>query len=248
MNKRNEELTLKDIYELFKPKLWIMVLVSVILAAGAFVYSSFMKEDTYTSAAMVYIYDEQASSPNANELTTAKSMSETYRIIITNNTYLKHVINELPESYANSNISPSALKRMISVGAVDETQILRISVTSTDKTFAYDVAKTIVDIAPYRLAETIPNAMSITIVEYPELAASHNNKNAVRNTVVAFLAGFILMAVAFWVSSMFDVTVRDQQRLEATVDVPVLGVIPVHEVPVDADDVGVSSTDKEVGK
>lgn len=235
MNKKKEEITLKDIFEIFKPKLWLILLVAIVFSVGAFVYSSYMKEEKYTSTGMIYVYSESSSSLTTNELNTAKSMSETYRIIITNRTYLKRVANELkaqyPEKYGNTNISISALKSMLSVASVEDTQIIKISITSTDKEFAFDVAKAIVDVAPDQFDKAIPNAMSVTTIEYPEIATAYNSKNVVRNTVVAFLAGFLIMAVALWVYAMFDVTIHDLQELEAAVDVPVLGIIPKHNIP-----------------
>ena len=234
MNKKNQEITFKDIFNVFKPKLWLMLLVAVVMSIGAFVYSSYMKEETYTSTGMIYVYRQPSTSQNQGDLTIAKSMSDTYRIVITNRTYLSHVVNYLKEQYADKygdkDINPLALKGMISVGAVEETPILRISVTSPDKEFAFHVATAIVDIAETRLKEAIPDALTINPVEYPVEATAYNDKNIARNSVVAFLAGVLLMAIAVWVYSIFDVTVHDVQDLETIVDVPILGVIPKHDL------------------
>ena len=54
MKKHNDEITLKDIFDIFLPKIWLIALVAVIFAAMLGGYTLFVKEDTYTFVRGVY--------------------------------------------------------------------------------------------------------------------------------------------------------------------------------------------------
>ena len=232
MKKKNDEITIKEIADLFLPKVWIILLVSVIFAAAAFVYSAFVQEDKYTSSAIVYIYSESNQGNTTNELTAAVSMADVYKEMLTTKTYLKHVVKALPEGHAGRSLSPSQLKGMINVQQIEATQMLRVSVTGTNKELVYDIACKVVDLAPGRLEEIVPNALSLSIVEYPEIAPGANSKHIFRNSMIAFLVGIIITMIAIWIRSLFDVVIHDEKEIEASIDVPVIAVIPMHEVPV----------------
>ena len=49
MKKRNEEVTFKDILDVFIPKIWIIAIAAVVLAVVMGAYSAFFVEDTYTT-------------------------------------------------------------------------------------------------------------------------------------------------------------------------------------------------------
>ena len=58
-----------------------------------------------------------------------------------------------------------------------------------------------------------------------------NNKHEARNAVLSFLIAAVVSVVAIWVYSFFDVVIRDKKKLIDNVDVPILGVIPRHDLP-----------------
>ena len=42
--------------------------------------------------------------------------------------------------------------------------------------------------------------------------------------------GFIITAAVVWAQTFFDVVIRSTQKIEDNLDIPVLGVIPRHEI------------------
>ena len=57
-----------------------------------------------------------------------------------------------------------------------------------------------------------------------------NSKNTTRNAVIAFVVGAILSAAAIWVYSANDNIIRNAKRIENSLDIPVLGIIPRHDI------------------
>lgn len=235
MIKKSKETTFKDIVDIFLPKLWLMLLIGVILAAAVSVYSIVIKEDTYTSSSVVYVYNERTNSTttSTNDLQAAEQMVSVYNIAIKSDKFLKLVIGN--GSLAKYQLSPAAIKNMIKISQVNETAVFQISVTSTNPEIAYAVAVAVTSgIETYIQGESglVKNALLSSVLEDPSIPTAPNNKGTVTKSLVAFVIGFVITAVIVWAYSFFDVVIRSTKKIEDNLDIPVLGVIPRHEISI----------------
>ena len=235
MIKKTKETTFKDIVEIFLPKLWLMLLIGVVLAAAVSVYSIVIKEDTYTSSSVVYVYNERTNSTttSTNDLQAAEQMVSVYNIAIKSDKFLKLVIGN--GSLAKYQLSPAAIKNMIKISQVNETAVFQISVTSTNPEIAYAVAVAVTSgIETYIQGESglVKNALLSSVLEDPSIPIAPNNKGTVSKALVAFVVAFIVTAVIVWAYSFFDVVIRSTKKIEDNLDIPVLGVIPRHEISI----------------
>ena len=223
MIKKTKETTFKDILEIFLPKLWIMILVAAMLAALVSVYCVFVKAETYTSSSIVYVYNERTNSTttSTNDLQAAEQMVSVYNIAAKS------------ESLDKYQLSPAAIKNMITIAQVDETAVFKVNVTSTNPTLAYDVAVAITSgIEDHIQGERglVKNALLSSVLEDPSVPTAPNGKGVVTKAIIAFAVGFILTALVVWARSFFDVIIRSTKKIEDNLDVPILGVIPRHEI------------------
>ncbi len=235
MIKKNKETTFKDIIEIFLPKLWLMLLVAVVLAAAVSVYSIVIEDKTYTSSSVVYVYNEKNNSTTTStgDLQAAEQMVGVYNIAIKSEKFLKLVIAD--GELSKYQLSPARIKNMITISQVDETAVFRISVTSTDPTLAYDVAKAVTaGIEKHIQGESglVKNALLSSVLEDPSKPVTHNSKGTVTEAIIAFVAGFVIVAAIVWAYAFFDVIIRSTKKIEDNLDIPILGVIPRHEVSV----------------
>ncbi len=234
MIKKSKETTFKDILEIFLPKLWLMILVAAMLAALVSVYCVFVKAETYTSSSIVYVYNERTNSTttSTNDLQAAEQMVSVYNIAIKSEKFLKLVIAN-SESLSKYQLSPAAIKSMISISQVDETAVFKVSITSTNPTLAYDIAVAITSgIEAHIQGESglVKNALLSSVLEDPSVPTAPNGKGTVTKAIIAFAVGFIITALIVWARSFFDVIIRSTKKIEDNLDVPILGVIPRHEI------------------
>ena len=235
MIKKSKETTFKDILEIFLPKLWLMILVAAMLAALVSVYSVFVKDETYSSSSIVYVYSERnnTNSTSTGDLQAAEEMVNVYKIAITRTKFLKLVIANNESLSKKHHLSPAAMQSMISISQVEETAVFKITVTSTDPILAYDVAVAVTSgIETYVQGESglVKNALLSSVLEDPTVPTSPNGKGTVTKAIIAFAVGFILTALIVWARSFFDVIIRSTKKIEDNLDVPILGVIPRHEI------------------
>ena len=233
MIKKSKETTFKDLIEIFLPKLWLMLLVAVVFCAAISVYTLVLKDDTYTSSSIVYVYNERTNSTttSTNDLQAAEQMVSVYNIAIKSEKFLKLVIGS--GALSKYQLSPASIKRMISISQEDEGAVFRVSITSTNPELAYDVALAITSgIETYIQGENglVKNALLSSVLEDPSVPQAPNSKNTVTKAIIAFVVGFALTAVIVWAHSFFDVVIRSAKKIEDNLDIPILGVIPKHEI------------------
>ena len=229
---KNKEITLKDIAELIIPKIWIIFLVSTLCAGVAFVYSAFFKDDSYTSTSLLYIYSKSSES---TEVTTgsvdvAKGMVEVYKVILKSDNFLKGVAQKLEETTEYKDITTDQIRAMMSISQVNDTEIFSVSITAPTSDMALVVLNKIVEYSPERIPNIVPNALNVTILEDPTEAKVPNSKNSVRNAAIVFLLVAVASVFVIWIRSFFNVVIRDKKMIEDNINIPVLGVIPKHEI------------------
>lgn len=230
---KNKETTFKDIIEIFLPKFWILLLVAVMLAALVSVYFIAIKDDTYTSSSIVYVYNEKTNSTTTStgDLQAAEQMVNVYEIAITGGKFLKFICTE--PSVAKYDLSPAQVKGMLRFTQLKETAAFRIDVTSSDSQLSYDVALAVTNgIGTYIQGQEgiIKNALLSSVIEDPSIPSAPNSKGAVVKALISFVAGFVVTAAILWAYSFFDVVIRSTKKIEDNIDIPILGVIPRHEI------------------
>ena len=247
---KKKEVTIKDLAELLVPKLWLIIIVSILASAFAFTYSRFFKDDTYTSTSILYVNSTSGENDNmttGDNIMVASHMLDNYKQIIKRDNFLNMVVNDLVDengSYAEykditKNLNASQISKMISISHYEDTQVFALSVTSSDPKLSAVVLNAVHNNAVTNMEKIIPSAkiFAISSVQNPlqpedEKSAIKNSKHEVRNAVLSFMVAAVLSVVFVWIYSFFDVIIRDRKKLIDNVDVPILGVIPRHEIPI----------------
>jgi len=236
MKKENEEFTLKELFLLFLPKFWIILLCGIICAGAVGVYSAFLKDDTFTSSATIYVYKERnenssnAASSSYYDSITSQKMVKTYSIVLKSRSFLTKVIELLDDS-GNYNLTPESLASAIEIKQIDETEVFNVFFTSKDKELTYKVLSGITELAKTAIKEYVSSTASdVKIIDEPVLPESADSKNVFRNSAIGFVIGFVLCMIAIFLFNQLDVVIRNKRKIEENFDIPVLGVIPRQNV------------------
>ena len=95
---KKKEITIKDLAEILFPKLWIVVIVSLLVSAFTFVYSSFLKDDTYTDSSLHYVFKPDNTGTEittGDNLSVAQGMVEIYKVMLEGEIFLKKVVIDI---------------------------------------------------------------------------------------------------------------------------------------------------------
>lgn len=231
---REIEIDLRAIFFTLRKKIVFMILIALTCGAIAGCYTNFFVEPKYTATITLCAYNDNNrigtdGSITSSEIDASQSLVNTYLEIIRSNTFLEKVASNL-----DYDISPGAIKGMISCGKVEDTFIFKIKVTSTDAGQATTIANTIAEICPDEIVRIV-NAGSVQIVDYASQPTRPSSPNLKKIVIIALLAGFVVSFALFFLKEVFNTNINEEKDLEKEFDIPVLGTIP-RLLPVDNND------------
>lgn len=221
-----------DIIELDLVRLWnaiwrriILVILAAALGCGAaFAYTYFFVTPTYSSTAQFYVnnYNSPDETPgiSSNDISSSKSLVESYIVILKAASTLNDVLE-----YAGSDLSFSQLRNMINAAPVNNTEIFKVTVTSTDPEEAANLANAIAYVVPKRIASIIEGS-SAKVVDYALIPTTRSAPSYSKNMMYGFLLGFILAVGIIVLRELFDVTIKEEEDVERCSAYPVLAAVP----------------------
>ena len=223
MDEQEQTIDLKVLLSVFQSHFLAIAVVTIFSAAVGFVLASFFIPKRYTSEALMYVENSASksvdSSININDITAAQKLVNTCQILFTSD----HVISELNDSF-NGRYSVEGLKKMISISAVNNTEILKISVESNSSDESYLIAQKLMELSKDEFERVIKNG-SIETVSDPTYPLRHNYPSALKFTVIAVMIGFALSYFSFMIVDMTDIKVKAEDDLAQMYNIPVFAEI-----------------------
>lgn len=197
---------------------WIIALISVVLGAICFAWARFLITPTYEASALMYVNNTQdPGKPISNsELSAAQSLVDTYMVILSSRATLDQI-----RSAAKLTYTDKQLTKMIRAQAVNGTEVFEITVASTDPQEARNIANTVTQVLPARIADVVEGS-SVRVVDYAQLPTSKASPSIPRYTLLGMLTGLILSCAFFILRELFDNQIRSEdQLLQAYPQIPV---------------------------
>lgn len=208
-------------------RLWIIVLAMLVCGGGMFWYTKFIVPEQFTAKAMLYVNNSSISLGSASlsissaDITAAKSLVDTYVVVLKSRSVLNEVITQTGVQY-----NYNSIKNMISAESVDETEIFEISVTSQDPKEAEVIANAICRVLPEKIQD-IMEGSSVRVVDYAVVPEKKSGPNVTNKTALGMMIGFLLSAGTILVLELMDQYIRSEEYLLQTFsDIPVLAIIP----------------------
>lgn len=226
-----EEINLKELFEYFVSKLPIIVIAALLTTLVGIAYGLWIQKPMYNSYTTIVLTrtDNDSTTTDGTGITQSdillnQNLVSTYREIIKSKRILNQVINNL-----DLNISTDELEKNISVTSEKDTEVIKISVNSSNPTDAKDIANEIERVFSNEII-SIYNIKNITIIDYAEEDTTPYNINVPKQIILAFLIGFILACAVIFVTFYFDTTIKSSEEIENKLGLPVLGVVPLKSI------------------
>lgn len=117
----------------------------------------------YDSSALMIVNTRQDVNANvtSDQINSATKLVSTYSIIIKSDTVLQQVIDNL-----GLNLTYAKLNKRVTVAAVDDTQVMKITVQSDSPEWARQVCEQIITVAPDVIKEAV-EAGSVKVISNP---------------------------------------------------------------------------------
>lgn len=225
---RNEEIEidLRRVFEAILKKIWLVVIVTVLAGAMAFVYTQQFVTPLYKSKAMFYVNNSNISLGDASlsvttgDISASRNLVKTYIVVLNTRSTLMDVID-----YAGVDYSYAQIKDMIAAAPVDETEVFEVVVTSPDPIEADKIADAITYILPKKITSIIEGT-SAKIVDASIVAAAPSSPNTMRNTALGAILGMIAIMGFIALVEIFDTTIRTEEDIDMVSNYPILASVP----------------------
>lgn len=214
-----EEIDLKDLFNYFKSKLILIIGITLLFVVVGFVYGNFIKTPEYKSYTTILLTKESGQTITSTDITLNRNLVDTYSEIIKSKNVLGTVIKRL-----KLDTSYEALSKSVSVEAINDTEIIKVTVVNENKKVAKDTANEIADVFSEKVVK-LYDISNLGIIDDAELAKNPYNINVLKDTILFTLIGIVLSFALVFVLYYFDTTIKTVADVEK-IGLPVIGAVP----------------------
>ena len=213
---------LRDYVRIFRKRLWIIVLVAVITAGSALVFSK-LQTPVYRSTIILDVWPARLDWGLQQVI---QGQMRNWAGQITSRTAATEVINR-----TQIDITPDELRAKLTVSPIQSDLIIRIDANDYDPHIARDIAQTtaevfVEDITAYMNDQDKQDRVQVSIRDYALPGTLHKPKtkiNVLAGGVFGLLTGVIIVFVLEWLEA--DI-LRTAEDVEHHTGIATLGVIP----------------------
>lgn len=210
-------------------KLYIIFILLLSLAIGYF-YSYYYVTPMYQSFATVVLVQnenlEQESSTYSSitqtDINLNKNLLSTYTKIAKSDTVLEQVINDL-----SLNMTPNELKNLVTVEAVNNTQVFKIGVANEDKELAALITNHLLEVFSKEV-KSLYNMNNIYTMDKAEVVNTPYNIHHAKDIAIFVMFGVILSCILVLIIYTFDTTIKCENDIENYTNLNVLSTIPIY--------------------
>ena len=224
-----EEINIRDFLRYLKKHLPLIILMAIAFALVTFIYDRMVKTPVYTTYTTIVLVqndgksskseDSNTDTINQNDLMLNQKLVSTYRQIVRSKLVLNQVIDKLYLPY-----STDKLANKIDVVALEDTEILKISVTDNDPSLAVNIANTTADIFKNEITQ-IYNINNVSVIDKAVKNSNPSNDTLFRDIILAIFVAIVGSSGIVFIVYYFDDTLRYSEDMEAEIGMPVIAKI-----------------------
>ena len=223
-----DTIDLKTIARLLLDKIVWILISAVVVGALSYAYSAFLIAPTYTSSAKMHVQgmsnmDMESDSVSTGEVSIRLKIVPVYKEKLDSYDYREYLYQALWDDGVQI---PASANVRISVSTnEDVSDVLYISVNTTDPELSYLICNKITEIAPDVVA---PMYVGYTLAksDSARVPSSPASPNIQTNTFLGVLVGLVLSCGIIIIVHMMDNTVRESARVTETTKLRFMGEIP----------------------
>ena len=198
----------------------VIIAITLIFATVSLIFTKVCIPKKYTSSVSLYVMNNKATQNTgeilSSDISASQMLVNTYAVILSDNLVMEDIGKILLKKYGEKGLEgilpvldseqgkyiPSdSIASCISMGSVNDTEVLQIRATTRDPQVSVDVCLAMSEVAP---------------------------ENVSKNVILGGFFGFVLSIGLVFALKFLNNTVDDEETLRNKFGIPVLGEIPVY--------------------
>ncbi|UYT84624.1 YveK family protein [Priestia megaterium] len=225
-----ETISLKELFQTLKKRLWLIGLITIIAAIISAVISFFILTPIYQTQTQILVNQAKSDQQlyTGTEVQTNIQLINTYNVIIKSPAILDKVKKEL-----DLDRTVDELNDQVTVSSAKDSQVVEITVQDQSPYVAAQIANKTAEV----FQTEISKIMKIDNVSILSKAEVKENVSPVKpqpllNIAVAIVIGLIVGTGLAFLLEYLDNTIKTEQDIEGILELPVIGAITnIKEVP-----------------
>lgn len=218
--KNNNDINFSALFDNIIRRFWLILLVAVLAAGGAYAYVTFFVQPLYSSTATLYIGNRSSDKMSYTDATLSETLAKDFEVIIKKRQVLEEVAKNL-----ELNVSAKALSECITVNNISNTRILDITVSTPDPSLSKSIADTVCSVASEKIV-SIVKVDYVSIVDTGSLSSTPSNISLTSSMILAGIAGALICTFCIMVRTLMDDKIKNPDDVEFYLGLSVLGTTP----------------------
>lgn len=219
-----EEINIRDFLSYLKKYIILIACVVAVFIIGVCVYNTGVKVPlytTYTTIVLTKSNESQVTSSTItqNDILLNQKLVSTYGEIIKSKLVLEQVISETGITYKVEELSKN-----VSVTALADTEILKISVTDPDPELAASIANSIAEVFSSEISK-IYQINNISVVDVAQVPDRISNNTLFRDLFIALFISLFGTTAVIFVIYYFDDSIKLSDNIEEEIGMPVVAKV-----------------------
>lgn len=214
------DITINDILKMLLAHIKLIIIMSVVLALGAYIYADNFIQKSYSASTMICIMTsnttvvesetEEDGRMSYNSISAAQNLAENISVMFKSASEIKSII---PSGYS------------MTVAQVQESNFMRITVTGADSQVCADTANAVRNAAPAVVEEYYEGGKAKPFGDPAVASSVHTSPNATRYAMFGFIAGLIISILISIILEVVDTTIKSGDDLYKMYEIPVFAEI-----------------------
>lgn len=229
-SKPNQDLTILDLWYIFKNNLLLIIISSIFCFLLFFIYSTYVLTPNYLSGADVMIQVEQDQSVSNNndfDLVNAFRLIDTVAELMEKDIVLSNAVSRL-EALGYDSVDTSYIRDGLLVSSSSTSYFINISYVDVDKEFSRDTVDSVID-AVIEITD-VENAFPVLTNKIKRTSFSseavYHSPNKLAYSITGILLGALISFGYAIFKEVLSTEFRNKEEVENLLDLQVLGIIP----------------------
>lgn len=212
-----EEIDLKELLKIFWIKKLQIILIILIFMGIGVIYTVGFKVPLYSAETTLILASQNSNQSNSK-------LVSTYSELVKSKNVIRQVITNLN---LGTTISEDELKNNVTVSAVKDTEIIKITVTTKEPVNSAKIANEIAEVFTAKVKE-IYSIENVQVVDKAEISYTPSNINHKKDIIIFAFIGAVVSVIYVLLSNMLDTTVKTAEEIEKEFKLPVIASIPIY--------------------
>lgn len=216
-----EEIDLLELFRAVLKYIRLIIVLCIVFGAGGFLGTKFLIAPTYTASTSIYLtpqISESGSLDYNSQMANSKLVTNVVNLMTQNN-----VMSEVAKDVGMENAS--SVKKCISVTNETNTEIVKVTATTTDPKLSKDIANGTVNTFIKTMQKNL-NVRNIEIVDKAKLSYVPSGPSINKNTMMAALVGGVIGVGYAVLKFLLDNRLRTKEEAEKYLGIPVFAEFP----------------------